>query len=254
MIIETRDSSGIPVVGLKGSFESPRDLDEFSAELERWTQAGRVRVILDLHLLAYLNSNAVGRIIKYKKSLQSAGGDLALIQPTRAVREVFELLQLQSVLRPLATEAEAHALLSGGAGLAPSVPLPGNSANSAQCGIDLLLEFTDEPTRERLGPFEATGELLAIDLAGAIVRWHPAPTHVDVTGARVLLKLRLPQYRRPTYIEARAGVTRSEPMTDMADAVRLETRFAGGTSDEKKDLERYVSELAASGIRIGPMP
>lgn len=246
MIVETRDKSGIPVCTLKGSFESPQDLETFAGELERLLLAGRIRIVLDLHLLAYLNSNAVGRIVKYKKRAQERGGDLFLLQPTKAVREVLELLQLLNLFHPHATETDALAAAQAGA-----APATAASAGEAPPPIEVLFQFLDARTREALGRFEATGVLEEIDRDRGRVLWRPAPVEAAVSGATVLLKLLIPRYRRATYLEVQAGVSSAERVAGTDDAVRLGVDFSGMSPEERRDIEQYIADLVEAGRHPG---
>lgn len=250
MIVETRDKSGISICCLKGSFESPQDLEAFAGEMERLLLADRIRIVLDLHLLAYLNSNAVGRMVKYKKRVEERGGELVLLQPTKTVREVLELLQLLALFRPYATEAEAMAAAQSGSVAAPTpapaVP-PASETPEPPAGIEVLFQFLDARTQERLGRFEATGVLEVIDLAQAHVLWRPAPVKADVAGAVVLLKLLIPRYRRATYLEIQARVSSAEPVAEADDSLRLTVDFGALSAEDRRDIELYIDDLAEAG-------
>jgi len=237
MIVESRDRDGIAICTLKGSFESPRDLEAFAAEMDQQIAAGRTRFVLDLHLLAYLNSNAVGRIIKYRKRVQEAGGDLVVLQPTKTVREVLELLQLLPLLKPYGSEAEALVALGGGSSAAVPASAPPPPAAHPPAGAtpaEILFRFEGEP--------EVAGRIDGIDRRR--VRFsRPAPGEPGkAVGAWVCLRLRIPRYRRPTYFELAGTLTESSE-----GGTRFTVEFTGLAEEERADVEQFAEDLRKAG-------
>ncbi len=256
MIIETRASAGIPILVLKGSFDSPQDLEAFSAEMDRQGNAGALRVILDLHLLAYLNSNAVGRIVKYKKKLQAAGGDLAILQPTKSVREVLELLQLHQVLKPFPQEADAIASLQKAGAPAPSVGA-GAPAVAPPAGLATAFEKSISPPFDVEVLFripamqnDGIGTLLEAQRERVRFLWRPGASGVDsgvlgglAPGGAVELRLRIPRFRKATYLELAGTITGLELVSAGAEGARVTVEFPGLSDDGRRDLEQYAADL-----------
>lgn len=61
--------------------------------------AGTTRVVVDLGETTFLDSSGLGALIAGLKSARQAGGDLRVARPTPAVQAVFELTNLDRVLR-----------------------------------------------------------------------------------------------------------------------------------------------------------
>jgi anti-sigma B factor antagonist len=68
---------------------------------------GHHRIVVDMAETTFLDSSGLGAIIAGLKAARQAGGDLRIARPTPAVLSVFELTNLDKVLRPRESVAEA---------------------------------------------------------------------------------------------------------------------------------------------------
>lgn len=95
--VSTRDD-GIAVVVPRGRLNmvSARQLKEALSEL---VAAGSSRIVVDLAETTFLDSSGLGALIGGLKAARQAGGDLRVARPTPAVVSVFELTNLDRVLR-----------------------------------------------------------------------------------------------------------------------------------------------------------
>lgn len=93
------DDRGIGVVVPRGRLNmvSAGRLREALAEL---VGSGTSRVVVDLAETTFLDSSGLGALIAGLKSARQAGGDLRVARPTPEVLTVFELTNLDKVLRP----------------------------------------------------------------------------------------------------------------------------------------------------------
>jgi len=62
--------------------------------------SGTHRIVVDLAETTFLDSSGLGALIGGLKSARQAGGDLRVARPTPEVLSVFQLTNLDSVLRP----------------------------------------------------------------------------------------------------------------------------------------------------------
>lgn len=94
----TRDD-GVGVVTPRGrlTMASARQMREILLDL---TQQGTSRIVVDMGETTFLDSSGLGALIAGLKSARQAGGDLRIARPTTAVMTVFELTNLDKVLRP----------------------------------------------------------------------------------------------------------------------------------------------------------
>ena len=95
----TSRPDGVGVVAPKGrlTMASARQMRELLSEL---VAAGTTRIVVDMGETSFLDSSGLGALIAGLKSARQAGGDLRIARPTPAVLTVFELTNLDKVLRP----------------------------------------------------------------------------------------------------------------------------------------------------------
>ncbi|WP_341924066.1 STAS domain-containing protein [Nocardioides psychrotolerans] len=95
--VHTRDD-GIGVVTPEGRLNmvSARRLKEILSEL---VSGGTTRIVVDLGETTFLDSSGLGALIGGLKSARQAGGDLRIARVSPAVMTVFELTNLDRVLR-----------------------------------------------------------------------------------------------------------------------------------------------------------
>jgi anti-sigma B factor antagonist len=61
---------------------------------------GRTRIVVDLAETSFLDSSGLGALIGGLKTARQAGGDLRIARPTPEVLTVFQLTNMDKVLRP----------------------------------------------------------------------------------------------------------------------------------------------------------
>ena len=98
---ETRPD-GVGVVSPNGrlTMASARQMREILTDL---VASGTTRIVVDMNGTTFLDSSGLGALIAGLKSARQAGGDLRIARPTPAVVTVFELTNLDKVLRPRET-------------------------------------------------------------------------------------------------------------------------------------------------------
>jgi anti-anti-sigma factor len=92
-----KESHGDAVVlTLKGEFDS-FVTGPFSEEVQKVFDDGCHRIVLNMRLVKFVNSTALGAMIRARKSCQAEAGDLVVSQPSQAVREAMEALGLDKL-------------------------------------------------------------------------------------------------------------------------------------------------------------
>lgn len=71
------------------------------------------RLVIDLHGLPFINSAALGYLVKVNSELSADGGELALCQLQPALARIFEMTQLDQIFPTFQDVDEAVAYLGG---------------------------------------------------------------------------------------------------------------------------------------------
>jgi anti-sigma B factor antagonist len=69
---------------------------------------GRPHVVVDLSGIEFMDSSGLGALVGCLKSARQAGGDLRIANPTKQVLMVLQLSNIDRILRPYDTVAEAQ--------------------------------------------------------------------------------------------------------------------------------------------------
>ena len=94
------------ILTLKGEFDTfyvPALQDEVDALLER----GICHLLLDMRLVKFINSTALGAIIKSHKRCRAENGELVISQPSNFVRDVIKKVGIDKLIPMFETEQEA---------------------------------------------------------------------------------------------------------------------------------------------------
>lgn len=101
---------GVSVVAVQGPVDS-ESFDQFKEELDAVCLTLGARVLLDCRQLTYLNSRAIGLIMKYHRGLVVNRGRFALYGLNERMVRTLELLQLGKALATFSTREEALAAM-----------------------------------------------------------------------------------------------------------------------------------------------
>ena len=125
MAVMVRSEGDVSIVELSGEFtlgrSVARPLDLHGRRLEDLGQTlgglldrKRVRLVLDLEKVRFMDSAGLGELVAWKKRALEIGGDVRLLHPRDRVRDLFELTALTRVFRIFEDEAEAVASFGSG--------------------------------------------------------------------------------------------------------------------------------------------
>jgi anti-sigma B factor antagonist len=101
----------VAVVDARGELDafSASELGDAFAEI-----ASDERVLIDLSRVSFMDSTALGLVVKTVNEITDRGGDLRLILPTQSARRIFEITMLDRVLPIEATRDAALTALGEG--------------------------------------------------------------------------------------------------------------------------------------------
>ena len=83
---------------LAGQFWERGDMDALEQYFDICIASGKPRVILDLERLTFINSQALGLLVRLHHRCDDAGGKLVLFRPQSSVKEVIDISALSQFI------------------------------------------------------------------------------------------------------------------------------------------------------------
>ena len=108
MEMDIRETSGVTVVTANGDIDMAV-ADQVRKRLTGLVDQGRVRLVLDLAGVLYIDSAGLGALVASMKHARAAGGDIKACKLDTDVRALFQMTRLDNVMDIHATRQEAIA-------------------------------------------------------------------------------------------------------------------------------------------------
>jgi len=105
--------SEVRVYQFEGDFGS-HNIWEVQAEIDGIIASGCSKIVLNVHRMSFINSSALGYLIKTWKELSAEGGEIVFSQPSEFVTRTMSLLGLDTLFRIFPDDDSAVAALGGG--------------------------------------------------------------------------------------------------------------------------------------------
>jgi len=112
MTIQERIVADVAIVRLSGRVTLTDGTTQFDETLQRLMQGGLVKVVLDFAEVPYIDSTALGTILRTHATVTRRGGALKLLHVKGHVRELLDLTRLLTVFEAFDREADAIASVS----------------------------------------------------------------------------------------------------------------------------------------------
>ncbi len=103
---KVHDKDPVILIILKGSVETT-NASALEEAIERVVNNRCYQIVVDLSGVNYISSAGWGIFISEIKRIRRNGGDIKLASMVPGVREVFELLEFNNILKPYHTKEEA---------------------------------------------------------------------------------------------------------------------------------------------------
>ena len=120
LLIDEERVADIVVLSLQGLVDSgtSRTMED---KLEDLVSSGVVKIVVDLGRVDYISSAGWGIFVGEIKGIRKRNGDIKLAGMRPDVREVFELLEFNTLLTPYASRVDALAAFDGGEALSSAL-------------------------------------------------------------------------------------------------------------------------------------
>lgn len=98
MEINISEINDITIVDIDGKiiYETEKIVKEY---IEKLFDAGKIKIILNLSKLSYINSSGLGMLITLLKKSRSIGGDVKLSSLTKDIKELFRVTSLDHIFK-----------------------------------------------------------------------------------------------------------------------------------------------------------
>ena len=107
MTLHERRIGDVTIIDIDGRITVQDGADIFRDGVRQLVRQGRVKLVLNFHDTSYIDSTALGEIIRAYTSVTRKGGTLKLLNVTARVHELLMITKLLSVFDLFDAEAEA---------------------------------------------------------------------------------------------------------------------------------------------------
>ena len=251
------------VLHLRGEFDTYYCRHLLEA-VDAQVAAGVVHIVLNLRLVKFINSTALGAIIKVSKNLSAKGGRLVISRPSPFCRDILEKVGVNRVVTIFdSDEAAASGVLSG-------VARPPSADQSAPVDDESSVLFSPtDPTRVEhfvssskrfkeaiVNPIHGhafgtnwtgVGRMSRLEEQGLHFLWNGGDSGLEpfamgqllAIGTQIKVKFRLPLLQ-PGYCEALATVTDVE---ERVDGVKIGANFSKIDDKTQQAVRQYAKDL-----------
>lgn len=258
--VEPRENHAI--LHLRGEFDTyyvPR----LQEEVEGLIKAGVKHAVLNLRLVKFINSTALGAIIKAAKQLDAEGGKLVISRPSKFCRDIIEKVGLDRVVPMYDTDEDAAANLGG----APTEQASDEDAFEEDSSSVLFspvdasrIEYVmSESAKEEktVNPvhghefgsrWSGIGRMSGLDEESLSFTWGGGNSGLDsfrmaqllALGTEWKIKFRLPLLKRG-YCEAVAKVSEVE---EREDGVKVKASFSDIDDETRGSIRQYSADMS----------
>lgn len=256
--VEPRETYAI--LYLSGEFDTYY-VPALQAEVEGLLKANVQGAVLNLRLVKFINSTALGAIIKASKQFADAGGRLVIAHPSKFCRDILEKVGLDRVVPVFDTDEEAAA------NLGTAAPATDQSDEDA---------FTEDRSSVLFSPLDASrvehfisessspinpvhghsfgakwsgiGRMSGLDEASVRFTWSGGKTKLEpfamaqlvALGTDWRIKFRLPLLKKG-YCEAVATISEVE---ERPDGIKVQATFKQIDDETRGSVKQYAADMA----------
>jgi anti-anti-sigma factor len=260
MHISVEPSEDHAILHLRGEFDTYY-VPLLQQEIESLVKAGITRVVLNLRLVKFINSTALGSIIKASKQLNVKGGRLVISRPSPFCRDILEKVGLDRVVNVYESDEEAASSLTQAAvsNRKSHEDLDENQSTVLFTPVDedRIEHFLPNAKRavkaplskdKAVGSWTGAGRMSGLDASALRFTWTGGSTEFSpfqmaqllALGTEWKVKFRLPLLKRG-YCEAVCVVREVE---ERPDGVKVTATFKSIDATTRDAINQYASDLA----------
>jgi len=258
MHITVEPSENHAILHLRGEFDTYY-CPLLQQEIDNTQKAGITQVVLNLRMVKFINSTALGAIIKASKALGAQGGQLVISHPSTFCRDILEKVGLNRVVPVLDTDEDAVAQFQSTGEVAPASDEGAFEADASSVLFTLkdkerLRHFiesvrADNPVHGHAfgSNWSGVGRMSSLSAEGLVFTWGGGSTELSpfemgqmlALGTPLSVKFRLPLLQRG-YCEA---VIEVEQLEERADGVKLACGFKDIDAETLRSVVQYAQDM-----------
>ncbi|MEZ5976105.1 MAG: STAS domain-containing protein [Planctomycetota bacterium] len=259
MHISSEPAGSITILHLRGEFDTfycSMLEKEVAGALER----GAEHLVLNLRLVKYINSTALGSILKVSKAVKQAGGRLVISSPSTFCKEILGKVGLDRVVPVYESDDAALDALRGGA---PAAGAPTGGGDLELDPASVLFKPTDPSRIDKFleqarsdNPvhghafgrnWSGVGRMASLSPRSLSFTWTGGSTGLSpfdmgqllAVGIGLSAKFRLPLLQRG-FCEAQVTITEVQ---ERAEGVKVFTEFVEIDAETEAAIRQYAQDL-----------
>ncbi len=254
MKLDISDQGDVTIVEFTGEFDA-FNLAPTAKQIDGLIDSGDARLVFDLKKLSFINSSALGYLIKVRKKAHAAGGDVVLVQPSAFFRKTLVTLGLDKLF-------SVYESVDDGVGhytsklAAPGADL-GQEIDETLTGANAIL-FSIEPPLP--GAKRYVGRITSLYNNGLKFRWDVPGWTRDFRpplstanfdkemhpGRRLRIKFRQPFMVQGHYFEMDASIANisRDVHDDGQDVASFSVKYENAKAEDLSMLKRFVDDMA----------
>jgi anti-anti-sigma factor len=230
------------ILSLRGEFDTFH-VPSLQEEAESLLARGIHHIVLNMRFVKFINSTALGCIIKIQRLCKAESGELVIAHPSSFVRDIMGKLGIDQVVSVFDDEDAAikHVISSLNAL---------EFANDAPVDQEkVLVAFDDETLIRQLGGHKViVGTMRNVDSKRAVFNWSPSKAdlsvdqgkQVFVPGGKVQLKFQVRLIKKGYF---KIGATVTEVEAGDGDEIRVSAAFDKLTEGDKTALQQFAEDM-----------
>lgn len=273
MKVERRRVQSVTFLSFVGEFDA-FNLPTYSQKIDALVEQGETQMVFNLRLLTFINSSALGYLLKVKKRCQELGGDLVLVQPSKFIKKTLLTLGLQEVFGIYETEEDgALAFLRPAGAKKARIDKSDAEVDEKLTGANMIMFLVvDEEGKHLFGQNPQVGHITNLAESSVELRWQvppPGPKHlVPIStenfdsalhpGTRVKVKFRQPFAKKSYYFDI-GGTIRNLAKGEgdvpneaviLVDYQEMKDEDRKAITDFVQDLKKFRDELGKGGQMV----
>ncbi len=239
---KTAADGDVTILAFTGEFDA-FNLPTISEKIDTLISKGCTRLVFNLHLLKFINSSALGYLIKTHKRLKQLDGELVLSQPSKFFQTTIATLGIDQIFKIYAGDSEAVSYFAE-SGVAEQSKVEGVPVDDKLLGSTTMFYRLVDDKEAGM----AVGKILSIYEDGPTFKYPSDPDKVKIDpdeltiGRKLWIKFRQPFLQKERFFEMEAEIAMAVDLDDGSEASKYRLRYTKIDAADQKVLDQFVKD------------